>query len=116
VLGLVFFDIFISDLDEGIESTLSKFADNRELERVTDTPENCAAIQQPCRKRLGRTGGWQAGHKSAVCPCSPESQPYPRLHQQNCGQQGKGVYLKHLTFFLREKNIYIETKQNNKKK
>lgn len=52
----------------------------------------------------------------AVSPCSPESQPYPRLHQQNCGQQGKGVYLKHLTFFLREKNIYIETKQNNKKK
>jgi len=25
-----------------------------------------------------------------VCPCSPESQPYPRLHQKKCGQQVKG--------------------------
>ena len=35
-------------------------------------------------------GGWQAGNKPAVCTHSPESQPYPGLHQKKCGQQGEG--------------------------
>jgi len=35
----------------------------------------------PAEKRPGGTGGWQAGHKPAVCPRSPEMQLYPGLHQ-----------------------------------
>ncbi|KAJ7404343.1 hypothetical protein WISP_146108 [Willisornis vidua] len=35
-----------SDLDEGVECTLSKFADNTELGQVADTPGCCAGIQQ----------------------------------------------------------------------
>ena len=59
VLGLVLFSILVNNLEEGIVSTLSKYASETKLGGAVGTLEGCAAIQQDLDRLESQAGAKQ---------------------------------------------------------
>ena len=54
VVGAVLFNLFLNDLEEGLECSLSKFGDDPKVGGVCDRAEGCGAIQ----RALDRLESW----------------------------------------------------------
>lgn len=57
-MGPVLINIFINDIDEGVEGTLNKFADDTKQSSVVNAPEEHNAIQRD----LGTLKNWVHGN------------------------------------------------------
>uniref|UniRef100_A0A4W3GR14 Reverse transcriptase domain-containing protein n=1 Tax=Callorhinchus milii TaxID=7868 RepID=A0A4W3GR14_CALMI len=67
VLGPLLFLIYINDLDLGIESTISKFADDTKLGRVVNSEEDCNQLQADIHRMVEWADMWQMDFNVDKC-------------------------------------------------
>ena len=67
VLGPVLFNLFINDLETGINSEVAKFADDTKLFHVVKTREDCEELQKDLSKLGEWATKWQMRFNVAKC-------------------------------------------------
>ncbi|GAB0180120.1 mitochondrial enolase superfamily member 1 [Grus japonensis] len=97
VLGLALFNISVSDMDSGIECTLSKFANDTKLCGVADTLEGRDAIQRD----LDRLERWARANRmkfnKAKCKVLHVCRRNPK-HNYRLGENGLKAALRRRTW------------------
>ncbi|GAB0178329.1 hypothetical protein GRJ2_000298200 [Grus japonensis] len=72
------FNIFINDLDDGIESTITKFADDTKLGGEVDTIEGKAILQRD----LGRVEEWASKTSMNLTKTSTKSYSWDNITKE----------------------------------
>uniref|UniRef100_M3XHM8 Reverse transcriptase domain-containing protein n=1 Tax=Latimeria chalumnae TaxID=7897 RepID=M3XHM8_LATCH len=67
VLGPLLFNIFINDLEEGVKSTLVKFADDTEMMKVLDSDSACDELQKDLDTLQNWAVKWQMKFNVGKC-------------------------------------------------
>ena len=69
VLGLTLFIIYINDIDDGITSSLLKFADDTKLLRKVGTQDDCEELQKDLHRMYKWSEDWQIMFNIDKCNC-----------------------------------------------
>ena len=59
VLGPIMFNLFINDLEDGVNSTISVFADHTKPSRAITSPQDVETLQEDLNKLMGWETKWQ---------------------------------------------------------
>ena len=69
MLGPTLFVIYINDIDDGITSSLLKFADDTKLLRKVGTQDDCEALQKDLHTMHKWSEDWQMLFNIDKCKC-----------------------------------------------
>ena len=67
VLGPILFNLFINDLEDGINSTISVFADDTKLSRAISSPQDVETLQEDLNRIMGWASTWQMRFNVEKC-------------------------------------------------
>uniref|UniRef100_A0A803SX30 Reverse transcriptase domain-containing protein n=1 Tax=Anolis carolinensis TaxID=28377 RepID=A0A803SX30_ANOCA len=109
VLGPVLYNIFINDLDEGLEGTIIKFADDTKLGGIANTPEDRSRIQND----LNRLERWAETNKMKFNRDKCKILHFGRKNEMQRYRMGDGAWLNSSTC-EKDLGVLVDNKLNMK--